>query len=1671
MRAKLTVSQPSDPDEQEADRVADHVMQAPEAAAVMPDAPASPPAAHAPVASGIPRPETGRPLERGVRDFFEPRFGRSLEDVRVHDDKDAAHSARNLSARAYTYGSQVVFGAGQYTPHQESGRRLLAHELTHVVQRSGTLGRVRRTPEEDAARLAQLPYSAAKSRPLLWRAFATVYTEATGDLPNFPDRIDSECLANTESLGLDADNQGAVTAACGEIAALTDGLEVNGAYQSFDLAEAVKKLYELMPSSDPADIQVTNFGFEYMYGRLVAHSADFVALNLQEYAHGDEIDADAGLSAVAGDSNTAYGQIFQDLSRIVHAMADGKSLLMLELEGLVSTLVELRNHPDANGTRDQQEQNFRKRSEVARRALLVNRKLMQMTDDQTAPTPLDDTVKNTLSQIRRTSASEEDTRKELGDAKSLLAAQPLNMGARVDDPHFAQSGLSEEGDAAKIDPQEAFPKTTDRFMTNTHRSLTDRINTQSEGLKAQLARIVPPHESSKYDLPEFVRVHRHWFSLFGVEKERSLIQQSGALTIYEGIHQATAIGTLSVSGDMMTAWLRYQTMQQAMELLDQHVSTGVDREFGDEINRQKLGRKDKLSGTGASNATYEFGELYDASAKSAEGEAASRTNVGAKGARTSAEKFTAAAKAPAAEQMQAAHQQGLTPKMLPVVGLKSVQAKEGWTYLVEIPDYVSDNKTIAYEQKTATPEVAEFLLAQRQHVATLKTQHGRFETVQLPGRSGKTPIPAHVGLTPALEGGDTSQRSSLDRADFNARKAIGMPGRTSGGPTPSGSALLQEAVLDYLDAFFKRSDSAMRVAAVIHLMNVEHGIGKVFDKMLEPAEIAKVLAKAFGIGFGLGVLGSLGPIGRVLSTGIGQVMKVAGGSDLTAALTVAGFLKLVAGAQSFVTARMLGYIGVPIVEDIKQLFESVISAPAAMAGSKAADATVKAVLDKINQKPPSTIAEAAGLARELANASPEARQEMLAAVDSYIAEMDAQGVGTTHSQQDYDVMVAFRNAFHQQSTYNQVLDPFTTKLETSKPPESAKSPFEGEPFKMLPPGERAKLLGAMGNLAGKVMLFQDPTLSGADAATVRVHYDNGRVRIHHGTEATARDIELHMPTVRKLRQYEGLTGSIRILLGRAIALLGFTQTPEYASKGFEAEQEIAKLTTIRDDLTARQEAIDLNARRYIDQEIDAAVIDRHIADIDKQILEHMRNLDSVEAGRGFIEARKKSAGMIKAEALRLDSATPAGHYWTERDGKLILVQRDPEAEGFFVNQDILAAELAKGKAGDPKLAIRPIAENVSAGALAAKGMGLGRAPAGHHWRQDPAGGLTLVRTDRKAPQFWFDQDGYNKAAADKSDPSKPDPSKFIRPIAEKADSDSASALFEAKSWDDAYKELGGDGTSTSFGKFRKVIGDLGVDKVAIIERMKLTEKATARDETPTGLGIRTIRHTTKQHYIDTVIMPHLTDPVSLADSPRYQMLIEQGTAPRDAEFAASHERLLAITRQLDSADIGSLGEKWNAHWNGQAGDMTQFAVSKTEFATRYPGADLGQDRSLDVLRPVGDDQAHLFEIKNVASPVGAREKAEMDAHLALLTRGVMVPGAAGAAPTPRTIKLVVWVILNPDFLKSNANVVFMTERLKEHTTLEFHVYDANGKVVKITHANYQAELKGLVIAAQKATAP
>lgn len=142
LQRKLSIRASNDPLEQEADRIADQVMAASAHSYLNGVSPriqrftgqATGENGTAPASVDRVLASPGKPLEPALQQEMDQRFGYDFSRVRVHTDAAAEQSARDVNAHAYTVGHQMVFGAGQFAPGTHEGRRLIAHELTHVVQ-------------------------------------------------------------------------------------------------------------------------------------------------------------------------------------------------------------------------------------------------------------------------------------------------------------------------------------------------------------------------------------------------------------------------------------------------------------------------------------------------------------------------------------------------------------------------------------------------------------------------------------------------------------------------------------------------------------------------------------------------------------------------------------------------------------------------------------------------------------------------------------------------------------------------------------------------------------------------------------------------------------------------------------------------------------------------------------------------------------------------------------------------------------------------------------------------------------------------------------------------------------------------------------------------------------------------------------------------------------------------------------------------------------------------------------------------------------------------------------------------------------------------------------------------------------------------------------------------
>ncbi len=204
LQAKLRIGAVDDPLEREADAVADSVMRMPDTAVlrrkcaaceednaavqrVASSAGVSSPGA----ASGLTAPDivqdvvrsAGAPLDAATGRFMSDRIGHDFGAVRIHTDSRADTSARAVDAHAFTVGDSIVFAAGQYRPGSDTGRRLIAHELAHVVQQAAGGSVVRRQPApKPPAPKSPAPQSPAPNSPATNSDVAIVLSDDQGDM-------------------------------------------------------------------------------------------------------------------------------------------------------------------------------------------------------------------------------------------------------------------------------------------------------------------------------------------------------------------------------------------------------------------------------------------------------------------------------------------------------------------------------------------------------------------------------------------------------------------------------------------------------------------------------------------------------------------------------------------------------------------------------------------------------------------------------------------------------------------------------------------------------------------------------------------------------------------------------------------------------------------------------------------------------------------------------------------------------------------------------------------------------------------------------------------------------------------------------------------------------------------------------------------------------------------------------------------------------------------------------------------------------------------------------------------------------------------------------------------------------------------------------------------------
>jgi hypothetical protein len=908
-----------------------------------------------------------------------------------------------------------------------------------------------------------------------------------------------------------------------------------------------------------------------------------------------------------------------DIAYAASAVGDATALLRLELEGTITELISLRAEFAGAIDQDERARIGATLGETARQALLLDHALQRATTAPgRGPTPLDTAVEQRaadIAQLRRTAATEHATRSALGDDLALLAERPVTIAHGPTDT-APVSPLGEYADAI-VQPEEALPETTDAAERTMAGELGARIAAQRAELKQLRGRVVP--EQPSYTLPEFIDVHRRWYSLHSVaqEKQEPMVQMVLALMGEPYQLAGTDLGdtAVAVEGGVVRSFL----MAFGVDILSQWLRGDTDQ-FGAQVDAPGPARSATTTGT-AKAPEYRSGELYPGTAPgtpSRSGEVDSRTAYQARRQQETATATTAVAALPEALQPGTAARLGLASGPdVPIVGLHATTAQQGWSYLTDVRDGVRGDVIVAREHKVVPPEVAAYLLARRQQTATLARPHrpaaGGRPLGSAPMRSAGVERATATSAARYVEGQSTPQEPP---EVANLQTQLGAASRESGvrpgRPPPDTADLvgqLRGDLLAYLEAYFtERQSMEYRLAAIFAIGDAEHGVGAQLMSLLDPKNLAMMVGEAVKIAAIMAVLEMLGPLGAIVAQAYGAYLRSQGISNVAALISIAAFCRNAADADTFAKARAWGYMTVHVADDAGQLFNTLVTTP------------VTVGLHALTTAKPSSPRDLADAVRPLMN-DPVIREGLLRDVEAHIAELEAK----RNAGAELDSLRGFHDALLQRSTRQ------TAEAAEAPLPGVKDEPGSGALFTR--PHERsAKDKEALQNALGRdIPLVESTALEGT---AVHVRYgDDGKVRVEIGPAVEPTQIRQHLATVHELRRYEGVFGRIRQLLGKLKQLI--TGHPAYGTEGFEARLEVQKLRAIEVDLMAQLRAVEARADRLTgehapDAATAAAAIRGQIEAIQHQVATHEVNVDSYKPGRGFVAAEDTSSARVGA---------------------------------------------------------------------------------------------------------------------------------------------------------------------------------------------------------------------------------------------------------------------------------------------------------------------------------------------------------------------------------------------------------------------------------------------------------
>lgn len=845
----------------------------------------------------------GKPLSDAARAGIGEPDGMSWGSVRVHEGPVAQTVTDALQARAATAGEHVYFRTGAYAPTTASGRQLLAHELTHVAQfRSGRLDQVARQAVGTAERrTGEFVDDAEPERlqGLLRESFTAVLagtlTGADGGTtarPTAEDLTGIDPFLQTAQARIEATYPPEVASRLVAALRRAGGIRASLGELTLNPVSAGELLaWFLGVPPALADHSPASHGVA-LYTRLVSEHLAAYLLGAARDPGSREAATDAGLEFL----NAQF-------SGLLARWDNPAGLVELELEGVINAIVDRRERL-AEVTDEQRREAIRGEIEgLSRRALLLDDAAAELRDIGDARTDESALDRELSDQARRidaiaervdaalpapgTAVSEERTLEALGGGRHLLGVQEIDLTAPL-----TEAGIESD----RIEPEQAFPATTERAVSEMTASLDERLQ-ELEATVTEMRQEVIPSDPS-YSLNEFAEVYRNWVAFYSPAAREADMFYGQLDTLFTELSQAWGqVG--GVEGGLF----RYHQQGLIASYLP---LPGASTDFASELSSERPTVQERTGGT-AFAPRYEFGAMFgDDRAIGPRGEAASRRRHLREQMEERATAF-ADVRDPSAETpvAEATVEAGLVSaeRASPAVKLDEPNT-DRWQYLLstQVQPQLGVDRWV-HEQRGVPPEVAEYLLAREQLEAARQASH--IPTAERP--TGETiPIGTHATRTQGLRG--RSDELSND-----------SEGDRSAPPAPEELvADLTESLEAYIDTFLETGRGAERIAATYMIAAAEYRGEERFAAHFDAASIAKAVAQAVGLATllaGLRVVG--GRLGKALSQGLSRMMTYMGlRGDAATLMAVAGWFDRTAEVSGFRQARTMGYIASDLLDEI-----------------------------------------------------------------------------------------------------------------------------------------------------------------------------------------------------------------------------------------------------------------------------------------------------------------------------------------------------------------------------------------------------------------------------------------------------------------------------------------------------------------------------------------------------------------------------------------------------------------------------------------------------------------------------------------------------------------------------------------------------------------------------------